>query len=167
MISDFGPRALFFTFYLSKVIADFLCKSQIFWQSQNVKLIHSFRLIINLVLYGRPATKKNSQRIAISKNGRRFIIQSKRYVEYEKSCLWKLKSQYKGETIMRKVSIKLLYYLKDKRLPDLLNLEQATCDILEKARVIDNDRNIVSFDGSRIAGIDKDNPRCEIEIKGK
>ena len=53
----------------------------------------------------------------------------------------------------------------DKRRPDLLNLEQATADILEKARVIENDKNIVSFDGSRIAGIDKANPRVEIIIE--
>ena len=49
--------------------------------------------------------------------------------------------------------------------PDLLNLEQATADILEKARVIENDKNIVSFDGSRIAGIDKANPRAGIIIE--
>ena len=55
----------------------------------------------------------------------------------------------------------------DKRRPDLLNLEQATADILEKARVIENDRNIISFDGSRIVGIDKENPRCEIIIEGR
>ena len=50
--------------------------------------------------------------------------------------------------------------------PDLTNLLQATADILEKARVIENDKNIVSFDGSKIAGIDKANPRCEITIEG-
>jgi len=53
----------------------------------------------------------------------------------------------------------------DKRIPDLLNLLQATADILEKARVIDNDKDIVSFDGSRITGIDKLNPRTEITIE--
>lgn len=52
----------------------------------------------------------------------------------------------------------------DKRVPDLINLLQATCDILEKARVIDNDKDIISFDGSRIIGVDKVNPRCEITI---
>jgi len=119
---------------------------------------------LKLILKGRPATKKNSQRICLAKNGRRFIIQSKLYLEYEKSCLWQLKSQYRGGTIKGKIAVKLLYWLKDRRLPDLLNLEQATCDILEKAKVIENDKNIESFDGSRRMGIDKDDPRCEIEI---
>jgi len=120
---------------------------------------------MKLILKGRPATKKNSQRIAVTKNGKRFIIQSKRYLEYEKSCLWQLKFQCKKETIQGKIELKVLYYLADKRLSDLINLLQATCDILEKARVIENDRNIISFNGSKIMGIDKDNPRCEIEIK--
>lgn len=48
--------------------------------------------------------------------------------------------------------------------PDLINLEEATADILERAGIIINDRNIVSWDGSRIVGIDKQNPRVEIEI---
>lgn len=49
--------------------------------------------------------------------------------------------------------------------PDLINLEEATADILEVAGVVENDRNIVSWDGSRIMGIDRDNPRVEIEIQ--
>lgn len=46
----------------------------------------------------------------------------------------------------------------------MINLEEATADILERAGIIINDRNIVSWDGSRIVGIDKQNPRVEIEI---
>jgi len=56
--------------------------------------------------------------------------------------------------------------------PDLLNLEQATADIISKkdkakqcVGVIENDRDIVSFDGSRIMGKDKLNPRVEIFIE--
>jgi Holliday junction resolvase RusA-like endonuclease len=49
--------------------------------------------------------------------------------------------------------------------PDLIGLIQATQDILEKAKVITNDKYVTSLDGSRIAGYDKENPRVEIEIK--
>jgi Holliday junction resolvase RusA-like endonuclease len=49
--------------------------------------------------------------------------------------------------------------------PDLINLEEATADILEAAGIIINDRNIVGWDGSRIAGVDAKNPRVEIEIE--
>jgi Holliday junction resolvase RusA-like endonuclease len=48
--------------------------------------------------------------------------------------------------------------------PDLNNLGAATADILEKAGIIENDRLIVSWDGSRIMGIDRENPRAEITI---
>ena len=120
---------------------------------------------MKIILSGRPTTKKNSQRIVLTKGGKRFLIQSKQYLQYEKDCLWNIKAQYKGETITGKVSLQVLYYMPDKRVPDLLNLLQATADILEKARVIDNDKDIVSFDGSRIMWIDKVNPRCEITIK--
>lgn len=46
----------------------------------------------------------------------------------------------------------------------MINLEEATADILEAAGIIANDRNIVSWDGSRIAGVDGKNPRVEIEL---
>ena len=48
--------------------------------------------------------------------------------------------------------------------PDLNNLTEATADILEKAGIVANDNLIVSWDGSRNMGVDKDRPRVEIEI---
>jgi Holliday junction resolvase RusA-like endonuclease len=121
---------------------------------------------VKLNLIGRPITKKNSQRIVLTKNNKRFIIQSKQYLDYEKNCLWQLKAQYKGETITDKLNLKAYYYMPDRRIPDLINLLQSTCDILEKARIIENDKNIISFDGSKIMGINKENPRTEIIIEG-
>ena len=132
---------------------------------------------IKITLQGRPVTKKNSQRMVVAGNGRRFLIQSKQYLQYEKDCLWQIKGQLTALSLQRRlpkpvlfpiigeISLQILYYMPDKRRPDLLNLEQATADILEKARVIENDKNIVSFDGSRIVGIDKANPRTEIVIE--
>lgn len=106
----------------------------------------------------------------LTKNNRRFLIQSKQYLQYEKDCLWQIKALYHlhpemSEIITYKINLQAQYYMPDKRVPDLLNLLQATADILEKARIIDNDKNIVSFDGSRIIGVDKANPRCEIIIE--
>lgn len=45
-----------------------------------------------------------------------------------------------------------------------MGLLQATSDILEKAGILENDRLIADYDGSRIVGLDKQNPRAEIEI---
>lgn len=92
-----------------------------------------------------------------------ILLPSKAFVAYEAECLKQLKScteRYEGA-----VEIKAEYWLPDKKwYPDLVNLLSATHDILEKAGVIDNDRNIISVDGSRIMGLDKANPRAEITI---
>ena len=119
----------------------------------------------NITLIGRPITKKNHQQMVVAGNGRKFLIQSKAYRQYEKDCLKQLMYLYKGKTITGQLSMKALYYMPTKARPDLLNLLQASADILEKAKVIENDKNIYSFDGSRIAGVDKLNPRCEITLE--
>jgi len=121
--------------------------------------------LTNITLIGRPITKKNHQQMVVAGNGRKFLIQSKAYRQYEKDCLKQLMYLYKGKTITGQLSMKALYYMPTKARPDLLNLLQATADIIEKAKVIENDKNIYSFDGSRIAGVDKLNPRCEITLE--
>lgn len=58
------------------------------------------------------------------------------------------------------------YYMPNRRSwPDLIGLLQATSDILEKAEIINNDRDIVSYGASRIMGVDKERPRVEITIE--
>lgn len=117
-----------------------------------------------IVLYGQPRTKKNHMRICINKKtGKPFVAQSQSYSQYEKDCLKQLMTC--RERYSEPIQVVCKYWLKDNRIPDLLNLLAGTHDILEKSGVIDNDKNIVSVDGSRIVGVDKQNPRCEIEIK--
>lgn len=118
---------------------------------------------LKLTLQGRPTTKKNSPRV-VRMGGFTKVLPSKAYEDYEKGCLWQL-MRYKHQSFSTPVHLKCLYYMPDKRAyPDLQGLLQATADILEKARIIENDRLIVIHDGSRIAGLDKNNPRVEIEI---
>lgn len=93
-----------------------------------------------------------------------MILSSKAYREYEKECLKSLK-QYQYEAIAYPVEVTASYFMPNRRKADLINLEEATADILEKAGIIENDNLILSWDGSRIAGVDRDNPRVEIEIK--
>jgi len=130
--------------------------------------------MIKLTLTGRPITKKNSQIPIKTKSGKFFIIQSKQYRAYEKDCLLQIKEQFPwqittalhpGLPITGKLHLEVLYYMPDRRLPDLLNLLAATSDIIEKAGVIENDRDIVSFDYSRIMEADKENPRAEVFIE--
>ena len=55
--------------------------------------------------------------------------------------------------------------MKERRRVDLVNLEEAICDVLVKYKILsDDNRNIVaSMDGSLVL-YDKSNPRIEIEI---
>jgi len=117
--------------------------------------------VIEITLLGKPITKKNSMQI-ISCGGRPRLIQSKAYLAYEKDCLKQIPFR---ETIEAKIEVSCQYWLKDKRKTDLTNLLAATHDILQKARIIEDDALIVSVDGSRIVGVDKVNPRVEILIK--
>jgi Holliday junction resolvase RusA-like endonuclease len=110
---------------------------------------------------GRPVPKKNSM-MARCVNGKPLIIQSKNYREYEKMALLSL-ADYQGPRFNCPVQVKASYWLADNRRPDLNNLMAATADILEKAGILKNDRDIVSWDGSRIMGVSPE-PRTEIVI---
>lgn len=112
----------------------------------------------------QPVTKKNHGRIITMKNGRRIMLPSEPYVKYEKACrsyIPKLK-----KPIDFPIEMKCTYYMGTRRKADITNLLQATCDILVKYDVLsdDNYEIIKSFDGTRVY-YDKENPRCEIEIK--
>lgn len=117
---------------------------------------------MKLVIKGRPITKKNSQRYV----GRGRLLQSKAYVEYEQAALWQLKAQRRGQGLgTANIHLKVSYFMPNRRgWPDLVGLMQATADILEKAGIYENDRQVTCWDGTKIAGIDKDNPRAVIEV---
>lgn len=122
--------------------------------------------MIKICIHGKPYTKKNSQRIIFNRKTKRHqIVQSNQFLNYEKTALMQLatvKKFFEKEDLQ----VTCFYHMPDDRSrPDLINLLQATSDILEKSGIIDNDKNIVSYDGSRIAENDKKNPRVEIFIK--
>ncbi len=116
---------------------------------------------MEIVIQGQPRTKKNSSQIAF-KGNKRVILPSKAFQAYEKVALIQLA---RVQAIHGPVSVLCRYYLQDRKgWPDLVGLLQATSDILQAAKVIDDDKYIVNYDGSMIAGLDKHNPRVEIII---
>ena len=123
---------------------------------------------LTMTLYGDPRTKKNSQRpiTAQSKKGKKYtmILPSAAYEDYEADCLRQITGIYRRH-IDTPVIVKALYFMKTRRPIDLTNLNEATDDILVKAKVlIDDNRNIIAgHDGSRVYW-DKTNPRVEITI---
>ena len=114
-------------------------------------------------LKGPPRTKKNHQRILRGAGGRPTIAQSKEYIQYEKDCLWQIRSP--PQPLAGPVNVKCLYYMPTRRRVDLTNLLEATDDILVRAGVLADDcaAVVAGHDGSRVL-LDRKNPRVEIEI---
>lgn len=122
-------------------------------------------MAVVLTLHGAPRTKKNSQRIVTIK-GRPCILPSAEYKRYEGECIRQMIGIV-DRPVPGPVNLKCLYYMPTRRRVDLVNLLEATCDILVHAGVIaDDDCTIIAgHDGSRVL-YDKENPRVEITIGG-
>ena len=119
---------------------------------------------MKITLAGNPVTKKNSQQIILA-GGHPRIIPSKPFREYEAACLAQL-ARITDRPTAFPVNLRCVYWMKTLRYVDLVNLIEATQDILVRAGVLpdDNSRIIRSVDGCRVEH-DKDNPRVEIWIE--
>lgn len=117
---------------------------------------------MKIILRGAPVTKKNSGRIVYA-GGRPRVLPSKAYTEYERGCLKQITSP--PEPISRPVCVRCVYYMPTRRRVDMVNLIEASMDILVKAGVLADDHSGIaaSHDGSRVL-YDKQNPRAEITI---
>ena len=116
-----------------------------------------------LILRGQPITKKNSQQIVKAGN-RRMVIPSPQYRAYERECLLQIPNKFKQRIDMA-VNVQCVYYMPTRRRVDLVNLLEATNDILVAAGVLEDDKCsiVAAHDGSRV-DYDKHNPRVEITI---
>lgn len=119
---------------------------------------------MRIIIKGTPITKKNSQRIFKRPKGGYFIKPSEKYEQYEEMALWQLPRLRKP--IDTPVNVRCVYYMPTHQKVDLVNLLEATCDILVKGGVLtdDNCNIVVSHDGSRRL-VDRQNPRVEITIE--
>lgn len=91
--------------------------------------------------------------------GRR--VKTKEAKSWESEALWMLK-KIRKKFRKKEVVVIYEYYFKDNR-SDYINRAKITDDIIEKAGIIDNDRQII--EGHIYKRIDKKNPRVEIEIE--
>lgn len=91
--------------------------------------------MLTYTLLGAPRTKKNSQRIFKGRGGQPFLVPSAAYAQYEKDCLRQIHSPRQP---VAAVNLKCVYYMPNRRRVDLVNLMEATCDILVKAGVLDD-----------------------------
>lgn len=126
-------------------------------------LMTTDRPLARFVIEGNPVTKKNSQRM-VPVHGRVIPMPSKQFVDYEKHFMRSLPHDI-PHGIHTPVLVRATYYMQKRLRVDMVNLLEATCDILVKAHVlVDDCRDIVaSHDGSAVF-YDKEHPRAEIEI---
>ncbi|MEJ8785102.1 RusA family crossover junction endodeoxyribonuclease [Peptoniphilus sp. HCN-40583] len=117
---------------------------------------------IHITLRGRPITKKNSQRI-VRAGGFKKIIPSEQFERYEEQCVYQLMRVKKVKN--KPLNMQCVYYMPTRHRVDLVNLLEATCDILVSANIIEDDncKIIAGHDGSRVL-YDKEDPRVEITL---
>lgn len=122
-------------------------------------------MTLYLKVRGEPRSKKNSLRIVRAGNYPK-ILPSAAYVQYEKDFIRQINRNVVKKPIDFPVNVKCVYWMGTRRKIDLVNLIEATLDILVKAGVLedDNARIVVGHDGSEVR-LDRDDPRIEIEIR--
>ena len=118
---------------------------------------------ISFVIPIAPRTKKNHQDIIRTANGRRMVLPSKQYRQYERDALLFIPSV--SEPIGHAVNVRAVYYTDTRRKVDITNLHQALHDLLVTSGLLadDNSRIIAATDGSRVM-YDKEHPRTEVTI---
>lgn len=110
-----------------------------------------------------PVTKKNSQQIAFSRNGRPFIVPSAVFKKYQRAAARFVPAD---EKLMGPVEVTAIFYRKTRRRVDLTNLLEALDDLLVECGLLADDscEVIASHDGSRVK-YDKEHPRTEVMIR--
>jgi hypothetical protein len=125
-------------------------------------------LLCRFIIDGRPATKKTHQSAFIT-NGRTVVLPSKQYKKFEKVAKPFCEDAWKNlgkDPMDFGVAVKILIFLDNWSIGDHVGYMQAIGDILEKHGVIANDKFIHWSNGDThwFGGVDKEQPRTEIEI---
>jgi len=118
-------------------------------------------VIAVLTILGAPRTKKNSGRI-VKIGGSPRMLPSAAFKAYEKVAVPQLRQQWRRGALCSPVNIRATFY-RDALRGDAVGYYQALADVLEAAGVVEDDKWIVSWDGSRL-GKDAGRPRVEVVI---
>ncbi len=114
-----------------------------------------------ITITGRTPSKKNSR--ITTKTGRSFP--SKNYTEWHKDASYQLLQQnaLKGQFYASQGHLNLVFYMPDNRKADLTNKAESVMDLLvDNGWLEDDSWQIVPMITLQCAGVDKDNPRCEV-----
>lgn len=120
--------------------------------------------VFSATVLAAPRTKKNHGR-RIRRGGRTLTIPSEAFEAFEREALRELELVVERPTdpIAYAVNARIVFY-RDARRGDAVGYYQAIADVLQKARVVEDDKWIVSWDGSRLE-LDRKNPRLEIVLE--
>lgn len=123
---------------------------------------------MKLTITGAPRTKKNSREhfnvpgrglVPMPSKAWRAWVQSARLLDGNGLDI----NPYRPLIPDIALNCRATFY-RDARRGDAVGFYQGLADLLEKRRVISNDAQLVSWDGTRLA-IDRDNPRTEISLE--
>lgn len=118
---------------------------------------------MKLTLKGIPSPKKNSRNIFRTASGKIVNIPSKNFAAWH-DRVWMDMPQHIPRT-PEPCSVTVAYYFPDRRRRDLSNLTESIMDLLVDRRVLSDDSwGCVPCVTMLSMGIDKENPRTEIEI---
>jgi hypothetical protein len=112
-----------------------------------------------IVIYGQAPSKKNSKIISCRGN-RPCMFPSKNYTEWHKQAL----AQIVGKGKINSNNLQITFYSGDNRKFDLTNKAESIMDTLVDAGLLEDDNYSIIGDLHLLfGGVDKDNPRCEID----
>jgi hypothetical protein len=115
---------------------------------------------MQITLLGRVPSKKNS-RNAYCIKGRAILAPNKDYVKWHKEVSLQLPKPPKEEFH----NIHFTLYAPDKRAGDLSNKFESVADLLVNNKIIKDDNWFVLENVCLLfGGVDRDNPRCIIEL---
>jgi Holliday junction resolvase RusA-like endonuclease len=120
---------------------------------------------LSFAIPGAPVTKKNHGRV-IMRGGRRYHVQSAAHERWNAAAqLWlaRIRAVTTGHPFATPVHCRALFYRRAE-IGDLVGFQQALGDALQEGRIIQDDRLIASWDGTRLLK-DAKNPRIEVEIE--
>jgi len=126
---------------------------------------------MKFTIYWIPPSKKNSKQIVCRWKFPQ-VLPSKKYTEWEKEQLeilksWEMLDTDEQEKLPKKnLIIEVDFYWKDLRKWDLSNKFESIADMLVKWWILEDDNyEILSEVTLRYKELDRENPRCEINIK--